>query len=375
MKAAFALPVFLMIALLISPTALPDNPVSVEQSAGKMVTQEQGATQQRGLSVEASLMNVNVVITDDEGRAIPGLTKENFRVLDDGVPQSVTRFSRSTAPITIVMLLEYSSGAYNYYAAKASAWGAGFLDQLQPQDWVALVTYDLRPQVRVDFTHNRASVQDALGSLGFPSFRESNLYDALLETLDKLEEVRGRKSILLLSTGANSFSAATLDEVTKRLKATDVTIFGIGLAEGEYIRSRTSSIGYVQARTWLSSFSEQTGGFAAFPRFPAELPDVYRSIAAFLRNEYTLSFSPAREMRDGKYHKLRVQVIRPDGKPLTVVDEQGKKHKVIVYARSGYQAPSAPEEEAGSGRRSPGHSDSLLSLAQHAHAGEDRDAG
>lgn len=360
MKIRVALPALLLATLVVSATAMPERPVAMEQSRAKTPAQEQRVPHQPEFSVEASLVNVNVVVTDDGGRAVSGLKKGNFRVLDNGVPQTVTHFSSSTAPITIVMLLEYSSGAYSYYAAKASSWGAGFLDQLEQPDWVALVTYDMRSRVRVDFTHNRASVLDALSSLGFPAFRETNLYDALLETLDKLEKVRGRKSILLLSTGANSFSAATLDDVTKRVKATDVTIFSIGLAEEEYVRSRGSSIGYHQARAWLSSFSEQTGGFAVFPRFPAELPDVYKSIAAFLRNEYTLSFSPAKEMRDGKYHRIAVQVVRPDGKPLTAQDEKGKEHKLIVFARSGYKAvaPFASANNGGNGHRGRGDSKS-----------------
>jgi hypothetical protein len=91
--------------------------------------------------------------------------------------------------------------------------------------------------VRVDFTRNRAEVRDSLASLRFPGFKEANLFDAIIDTLDKLEPVNGRKSILLLSTGANTFGVATFDELQKRLKATDVTIFTVGLAEEEYTRS------------------------------------------------------------------------------------------------------------------------------------------
>ncbi|MFP5228258.1 MAG: VWA domain-containing protein [Acidobacteriota bacterium] len=297
-------------------------------------------------SIEAPLVDINVLVTDEDGRAISGLRKANFRVLDNGLPQTITHFSPTTAPITIAMLLEYSSGSYSYYASKSASWGTRFLDELEPRDWVALVTYDMRPTVRVDFTHNRASIRDALGSLGRPVFSDANLFDALLETLDKLEPVRGRKSILLLSTGANTFSQAIFDEVNKRVKATDVTIFTIGLAEEEYTRSQGSNVGYLQARSWLQSFAEQTGGVAFFPRFPAELPDIFRSVTGFLRNEYTLAFSPPKELRDGKTHRLTVQVIGPDGKPLTVRDDKGRERKLTVFARSGYQAPSTAAPQA-----------------------------
>lgn len=291
-------------------------------------------------SVEASLVNLNALVSDEDGRVISGLKKENFRVLDNGVPQKISHFSPSTTPITIVMLLEYGAAGYSYYASKAAKWSTDFLDELEPQDWVALVTYDLNSTVRVDFTHNRASVRDSLGSLGFPTFHEANLFDAVIETLDRLERVNGRKSILLLSTGANTFGVATFDDVVKRLKRSDVTIFSIGLAEEEYTRSLNSNIGYLQARSWLKTFSDQTGGIAYFPRFSSELPDISRSITGFLRNEYTISFSPNRSLRDGKYHKLAVEVIGADGKRLTVRDEQGRERKVSVIARPGYVAPA-----------------------------------
>lgn len=303
--------------------------------------QEQPGTPAAEFSVEASLVSVNAVVTDEDGRVISGLKKENFRVLDNGTPQQILHFSPSTAPITIVMLLEYSSSAYQYYAQKAASWGAGFLDHVEPRDWVALVTYNMNSTVRVDFTHNLASVRDAIASLSHPTFREANMFDALQQTLDKLEPVRGRKSILLFATGANSFSASTFDEVEKRLKASDVTLFAVGLAEEEEIRSRSTSIGYMHARAALNSFAGQTGGIAFFPRFPAELPDIFRSITGYLRSEYTFSFSPPKTMRDGKYHRLEVQVVGPDGKRLTVKDNKGRERKLTILARPGYTAPPA----------------------------------
>lgn len=296
-------------------------------------------------SVEASLVNVNVLVTDEDGRVISGLTQDRFRVLDNGIPQPISHFAPSTTPITVVMLLEYSGIASSYYASKAATWGASFLDELEPRDWVALVTYDMNSTVQVDFTHNRASVRDSLDTLGFPTFREANLFDAVVEALDRLERVNGRKSILLLSSGANTFGVATFDDVMKRLKGSDVTIFSVGLAEEEYTRSLNSSIGYLQARSWLKTFSDQTGGVAYFPRFSSEMSDVFHSITGFLRNEYTISFAPGRHSRDGQYHKLAVEVIGPDGKRLKVNDEKGRERKVTVIARPGYVAP-APAAQA-----------------------------
>lgn len=289
--------------------------------------------------IDATFVNVDVLVTDDDGRVITGLKRGNFRVLDNGLPQKVVDFAPTTAPITIVVLMEYSAASYSYFAGKAAYWGTAFLSHLEPRDWVALTTFDLRSKVQVDFTHNQYEIRDAISQLGYPQFREVSLYDALGDTLDKLSGVRGRKAVLLLATGANSLSAATLDEMYDRLKRTDATIFCIGLAEAEYTRYGGSSLSYLQGKNVLSTFAKRTGGLALFPRFEGELPDIFRSVVGFLRSEYTLTFRPPPEIRDGRYHRLRVEIVGPDGKPLKITDEKGKSHKVEVFAREGYMAP------------------------------------
>lgn len=285
------------------------------------------------------VVNVNVLVTDEDGNVISGLKANNFRVLDNGTPRTIEKFTPTSAPITITVLMEYSAATYGYFAGKAASWASTFVDHLEPQDWVALVTYDMRPKVQVDFTHRRYEVRDTLNALGFPQFSEANLFDALIETLEKLEPVKGRTSILLLSTGMNSFSASTLDEVRAKLRGSDAVVFCVGLAEGEYVRSGGSSINYIQGKNWLSTFAKQTGGIAMFPRFDAELPSISRSVVGFLRNEYTLTFSPPKASRDGKYHRLKIEIIGQDGKPYRVTDEKGRKRKVEVFAREGYMAP------------------------------------
>ncbi len=292
-------------------------------------------------TVDATLVNLNVMVTDEDGVVLGGLKKGDFRVLDNGVPQQILDFSPTTAPITIVLLMEYSSSSYDYFAYKAADWSSRFLDHLEQRDWIALVTYDIQPKVRVDFTHERYRVRDELSMLGFPGFSESNLFDALIDTLDKLDHVKGRTSILLMTTGANSFSAATLDDVLKRLRQSDTTIFSVNLAEEEYIRSGNTSISFLQTKSSLTTFSERTGGIAYFPRFEGELPDIFRSVAGYLRSEYTLSFRPPLASRDGRFHRIKVEIVGPDGKLLNVTNEKGKKRKVEVYTREGYMAPKA----------------------------------
>jgi VWFA-related protein len=302
------------------------------------------------ISVETALVSLDVLVTDEDGLVLAGLKKENFRLLDEGKPQTISHFEPVGAPITIVMLMEYSGSAYDYFAYKAATWGSTFLNHLEPNDYLALVTYDIKPTVRVDFTRNRAAVQDALSTLSYPQFHEANLFDALIDTLDRLQRVKGKTSILLVSTGANTMSQSTLDDTLKRIKASDATIFSVGVAEAEYQSAETqlsggSSLTYFQSKNQLQTFAKLSGGTAWFPRFEGEIPDIFRSVAAFLRSQYRIGFSPANLKRDGKYHKLKVEIVRPDGSQLIVTNPKGKQQKLEVYTREGYTAPKGPAKK------------------------------
>jgi VWFA-related protein len=310
--------------------------------------QEKARSPDYSISVESNLVALDVLVTDEDGNVLGALKKENFRVLDNGKPQIIRQFEPTDDPITIVILMEYSGLAYDYFAYKAAYWGSGFLDHLDSKDWVALVTYDMRSTIQVDFTHNKVEVRDALSTLSYPGFSEANLFDAIGYTLEKLELVKGKKSILLITTGIDTFSQNTLDQTMQKLKENDVTIFCVGVAESEFMaaemRSGGTSMGYLQAKNQLATFARLTGGIAYFPRFEGEIPDIFGSVVGFLRNEYEIGFSPAKTSLDGKYHKLKVEIVAADGSPLKVINKQGKARKVVVFAREGYMATKRKDE-------------------------------
>jgi VWFA-related protein len=320
------------------------QPVPPTPPSGQQQQQQQAPSTpppQSEISVQSNLVSVDAVVTDADGNILSGLKKENFRVLDQGQPQQITNFSPTEAPITIVILMEFSARYWGYFGYKGKYWAYDFLNHLGPQDWVAFKTFDLRTKLIDDFTHNKNQVAQDIASLYFPDFSESNVFDAVLETLDQLRDVHGRKSILLLATGIDTFSKHTLDQTYKVLKETDVTIFCVGMGEEiDLYNPRGAPIGYLQAKNQLTTFANMTGGYAWFPRFQGEAPDIFNSVATFLRSQYTLAFTPS-SSPDGKYHKLKVEVVDPQGNPLTVEDRKGKKKKVVVYARQGYMSATA----------------------------------
>src|SRR5262249_47288471 len=152
-------------------------------------------------------------------------------ITEDGVPQTISNFAPTEAPITMVVLMEFSARYYGFFAYYAKYWADALFPNLQAQDWVALETFDMKTRVEVDFTQNKDEVRSAVHRLYFPGFSESNVFDALLETVDRLKEVRGKKSILLIASGVDTFSKHTLDQTMKQLRGSDVTIFSVGIGK------------------------------------------------------------------------------------------------------------------------------------------------
>jgi VWFA-related protein len=348
LMAVLVLPLAEQPALAQAPTGPQGGapPQQQNPNAPQAPTAQQPPQSGVSISVEVPVVTLDVVATTQHGDILTGLKRENFRVLDDGVPQAITNFAPTDAPITMVVLMQFSGNAYGWFAAYAKYWADALFPNLQQKDWVALETFDMRTRIEVDFTQDKDEVRNAIYHLYFPGFSESNVFDALLETTDRLKDVKGKKSILLLASGVDTFSKHTLDQTMKALRGSDVTIFCVGLGKTwtNYLETRGylgAHMDYLQAENQLRTFAQETGGFAWFPQFDGEIPDIFRSVAGFLRHQYSLSFSPSSGAKDGKFHKVKVELVAPDGGPLTVVDQKGKKQKYVVYAREGYQAPKA----------------------------------
>ncbi|MEQ1473295.1 MAG: VWA domain-containing protein [Candidatus Acidiferrum sp.] len=318
-------------------------PVPQQNPPAKPPTQappEAGVT----IAVDVPVVTLDVIATTKNGDILTGLKKENFRVTDEGAPQTITNFAPTDAPITIVILMEFSGRAYGWFAAYAKYWADALFPNLQQKDWVALETFDMKTRLEVDFTQDKNEVRAAINRLYFPGFSESNVFDAILETNERLKDVKGKKSILLLASGVDTFSKHTLDQTMKQLRQSDVTIFAVGLDKTftNYLDlhgSRSSHMDYLQAENQLKTFATETGGYSWFPQFDGEIPGIFQQVAAFLRHQYSISYTPGTGAKDGKFHKVKVELVAPDGGPLTVLDQKGKKQKYVVYAREGYQAP------------------------------------
>lgn len=320
-------------------------PQAQPQQQNPATPQQQAPQAGVSIAVEVPVVTLDVVATTQKGDILTNLKRENFKITDDGVPQTITNFGPSDAPITMVLVLEFSGrGFYQYIAYLGKYWSQYLLPQLQQKDWIALETFDLKTRVEVDFTQDKMAVAQALQRLYFPGFNESNVFDAILETIDNMKDVRGKKSIVVVASGVDTFSKHNLDQTMKALRQTDVTIFCIGLGQA-YLnfadpagRRTGTQLNYLQAENQLKTFARETGGQSWFPQFEGEMPGVFQDVAAFLRHQYSISYTPTNGAKDGKFHKVKVELVNADGTPLIITDQKGKKQKTVVYAREGYES-------------------------------------
>jgi Ca-activated chloride channel homolog len=297
---------------------------------------------------DVSNVTVDVAVLDNRGNFIPKIPGGNFRILEDDVPQKTTAFSVGESPMTVCLVVEFNAMfqqtyTRTWYETLQAAYT--FLGSLRKDDYIAVVAFDLRSEILADFSTDTSKWQEALARLRVPGFRESNLYDALVDTSDRMSEIEGRKAIVLLASGIDTFSKLTFDKTRKALQVAGVPIYSVGLFQAMRIMSESrmgavARLDYLQADNQLKTFSKETGGQAYFPRFSAEFPQIFGQINEGLRNQYALTYSPSNQLRDGKYRKIRVELVNPaTNEPLRITDEKGKPVKYTVIAKTGYTAP------------------------------------
>lgn len=339
-------------------TTKDGQPAPPEQEQPKIPSKfgrkEGGIPEGPSFRSDVNTVNLDVAVVDNKGNFIPKIPKESFRILEDGVPQTVASFGIGEGAMTVCMVIEFSNLYQRYWTEtwyQTLTASYGFLETLKPEDYVAVIAYDLRPEILSDFSQNKQKAYEAMQRLRIPGFSESNLYDALVDTAERMNEIEGRKAIVLLSTGVDTFSKLTFDKARKALQNAGVPIYGIGLMQT--MRELMDAYGYMgplarldflQADNQMRTFAKETGGMSFFPRFYGEFPSIFRSISDSLRNQYTMTYSPSNQARDGKFRKIKVELVNPaTNEPLRVVDQKGKPIKYMIIAKQGYTAPREVE--------------------------------
>jgi len=329
-------------------TSDPANLPKIPSKLGPKARDE--STPDASFKADINVVTVDVSVLDNHGNPIPKIPRGNFRILEDNVPQTITQYSLGQAPITIALVVEFSNRFQSYwsqgwYETLQAAYG--FTSTLRPDDYLAVIAYDLRTEILCDFTNDRMKIGEAMQRLRIPGFSESNMFDAIADTADRMSKVEGRKAILLITSGIDTFSKLTYDKARKSLQESGVPVYSIGILQLARTIAEArggNMIDFLQGDNELRTFAKETGGQAYFPRFLGEMPSDFAAINQALRNQYSLGYSPTNQAKDGKFRKISVQLVNPDtNEPLRVTDEKGKAIKYSILAKAGYTAPRAVE--------------------------------
>src|SRR6185295_4894371 len=251
------------------------------------------------IRVESTLVLIPATVTDPLNRFVTGLERENFRLFEDKIEQSVTHFASEDAPLSVGLVFD-TSGSMGSKLDKSRQAVAQFFKTANPQDEFFLIQFNDRPELVVDLTTRLEEIQNRL------TFTQSKgrtaLLDAVYMALHKMRKAKNaRKALLIISDGGDNSSRYTESEIKKLVQEADVQIYAIGIFELMGNRGRTPE--ELSGPSLLSELAEQTGG----RHFPVdnlnELPDVAAKIGIELRNQYLLGYTPTNPQRDGKYRR------------------------------------------------------------------------
>jgi Ca-activated chloride channel family protein len=261
------------------------------------------------------LVALSVVATDGQGRLVSGLTADDFRVLEDGVPQLISFFATRPMPIDLAILLDTSASMSDKISTVQAA-AVGFIAAIRPGDRVTVV--DIKDKIRVihplseDVAGARAAIQSTIPK------GNTSLYNGLYMTLKELMKQRGpageirRQAIVVLSDGDDTTSLVSYDDVNELAKQSGVAIYTItlrsALARNTFARQTAVNS---EAEFAMKELSMITGARAFFPAAITELAGVYGVIAEELAGQYSLGYSPANPHRENVFRRIDVRIERP----------------------------------------------------------------
>ena len=272
------------------------------------------------IRTNTDLVVLNVTVTNKDGQYVKGLKASDFKVYEDGVevkPNMIASFSLQESPYAAVVLLD-SSGSMEARFSLARSAAIRFLDGLRPEDVAAVYRFDSKVERVQEFSGGRdlAPMAYAIRAKGM-----TTLNDAIVEASKTLaDRTEVRKAIVVLSDGMDTFSKASSDKAVESALAIGASIYAVDMSSLE-VGGTTGR----QSAGSLKGFAEKTGGkFIATPGGPA-LRDAFTGIADELGHQYTISYRPVNQKRDGKWRALEVKLVSHDD--------------LTVRTRKGYRAP------------------------------------
>jgi Ca-activated chloride channel family protein len=317
------------VALFISSTArVQQKSEAVRNRMAPTSTQpakSSGATVDDQVIVNADLISFNVTVTDKSGHSILGLPQSAFTVFDEKREQEISFFAEEDSPISVGIVFDLTGSMTEEKVRRAREALACFMETSNKDDEYFLITMQQGGAfLSLDRTRDYRAVLDKLS--GGTPYGNTALYDACYLGLNKvLRGTRPRRALLVISDGQDNNSRYTLDELSRMLKESDVTLYSIGVAEkdNEYLT--------LYGEETLRDMAAVTGGKFFQPRTSAEMYDVFERIALELRRQYAIGYRPSNFTPDGKWRRIKVKIAPLPGSP-----------RLFIRHRSGYYALATP---------------------------------
>lgn len=245
-------------------------------------------------SARTEMVEVYATVTDEQGRLVTDLTRDDFLVREDGRPQSVVTFTPGDVPVSLALAFDrsFSMAGAPLDAAKTAA--RVLLNELTDADRVTLVSISSEVDVVVPLTNDRLAIDQAVQ--GLDAWGSTAMHDAVVKAVDAIEPAPGRRALVLVSDGMERHSRLTADEVYARIRASDVMIYPVAFAR------RMPPV--------FRAMAALSGGRATATRKPDELTRLFRRFAEELRHQYLLGYQPDIPATPG-YRALDVRVRRP----------------------------------------------------------------
>jgi Ca-activated chloride channel family protein len=272
------------------------------------------------------LVSLSVTVTDPDRRYVGDLDRNDFVVIENGVPQNLTFFARTGVPLALALLID-SSASMEQSMGTAQEAAIGFARRLGPADMATIIDFDSRVQTAQGFTSDVGALEQAIRgtSAGGSTVLYNAVYIALKELAKLIPEddpgAPRRRAIVVLSDGDDTSSLVSFDEVLDLASRCDTVIYTIGLGAHAPAGTRNGEEGQFVLRR----LAQQTGGRAFFPTQAKDLADVYADIRNELLSQYSLAYESSGGTRDGQWRRIAVRVNRPN---------------LTVRTRQGYYAPA-----------------------------------
>lgn len=333
------------VAVAQSPSASPHKPVQIPARPAALFTGEQGRQRTEiQFDPTTSTVTMKLLVQDPTGFFIPDLHRDNFVVYENGVRQQNATVEIEHAPITLGILMEHG-GRYKGFNKTSSdevlRVGQQLLGELGREDKVAVWEYADEVQQLADFTTPRDRLDPLFITTGVPDSSETNLYDALVSTSETMKPITGRKALIVITSGVDTFSKAKYADALNAVRASGTPVYVIDVgpdlreAATRYASANPyARLDWKRTESQLHEIARVSGGrLYTVNSSLVDLTSMYDNLMENLRVRYVISYRSKTNSSAGNSRSVRVELVDPKTNGLLeIVDTNGKviRSKVVV---------------------------------------------